>query len=170
MRFEVATLGPSNASCDFWKIRGCRARCAYGVRWRWRFRGDKTGVPTLAESLDDCQDDVLFCRLIIIQLGKLGDRRGVAALLKHLPEVQNRREMVDSLGDIGDPIAVPALVERLRHDEYVPVRAQAARALAKIGRVDVLPALESAAHQDTEESVAAAAREAMAALRSGRPG
>ena len=133
-------------------------------------RGDKTGVPALAESLDDCQDDVLFCRLIVIQLGKLKDRRGVTALLKHLPEVQNRREMVDSLGDIGDPVAVPALIERLQHDEYVPVRAQAARALAKIGRVDVLPALESAAHQDTEESVAAAAREAIATLRSGRPG
>ena len=63
-----------------------------------------------------------------------------------------------------------ALVERLRHDEYVPVRAQAARALAKIGRVDVLPALESAAHEDTESSVAAAAREAIAALQAGRPG
>ena len=108
--------------------------------------------------------------MIVIQLGKLKDRRGVTALLKHLPEVQNRREMVDSLGEIGDPVAVPALIERLQHDEYVPVRAQAARALAKIGRVDALPALEGAAHQDTEESVAAAAREAIALLRSGRPG
>jgi HEAT repeat protein len=133
-------------------------------------RNEHAGVPTLAEALDTCQDDVLFCRLIIIQLGKLKDRRAVPALLKHLPEVQNRREMVDALGDIGDPAAVPALIERLKHDEYVPVRAQAARALAKVGRTDVLPALKSAAAEDTEASVAAAAREAIATLQSGRPG
>ncbi len=143
------------------RIRGALALAA---------RGDPAGVPTLAESLDDCQDDVLFCRLVIIQLGKLKDRRAVPSLLKHLPEVQNRREMVDALGDIGDPKAIAALIERLRHDEYVPVRAQAARALAKIGRIDVLPALESAAREDSEDSVSAAAREAIAAIRAGRPG
>jgi hypothetical protein len=34
------------------------------------------------------------------------------ALLKHVPEVQNRREMVDALGDIGDPAArEPVLVQ-----------------------------------------------------------
>jgi arylsulfatase A-like enzyme len=143
------------------RIRGA---LALGVR------NERAGVPTLADALDDCQDDILFCRLIIIQLGKLKDRRAVPALLRHLPEVQNRREMVDALGDIGDPSAVPALVERLHHDEYVPVRAQAARALAKIGRIDVVPELEGAAREDTETSVAAAAREAIAALRAGRPG
>ncbi|MBC8133002.1 MAG: sulfatase-like hydrolase/transferase [Deltaproteobacteria bacterium] len=131
-------------------------------------RDDRTGVPTLADSLNDCHDDVLFCRLIIIQLGKLKDKRAVPALLKHLPEVQNRREMVDALGDIGDPAAVDALIERLRHDEYVPVRAQAARALAKVGRADLLPVLERAARDDTETSVAAAAREAAATIRAGR--
>jgi arylsulfatase A-like enzyme/HEAT repeat protein len=121
-------------------------------------------------ALDDCHDDVMFCRLIIIKLGVLRDRRAVPALLKHLPEVQNRREMVDALGDIGDPLAIPDLIERLRHDEYVPVRAQAARALAKIGRTDVLQALERAAREDTESSVAGAAREAIQTIRSGRPG
>jgi len=84
--------------------------------------------------------------------------------------VQNRREMVDALGDIGDPAAVPALLDRLQHDEYVPVRAQSARALAKIGRVDVLPVLDRVAHEDTEATVAAAAREAIKQLHAGRPG
>ncbi len=143
------------------RVRGALALAA---------RDDRTGVPTLADSLDDCHDDILFCRLVILQLGKLKDRRAVAALLKHLPEVQNRREMVDALGDVGDPVAIPELVERLRHDEYVPVRAQAARALAKIGRTDLIPDLERAAHEDTEPSVAAAAREAIATIRGGRPG
>jgi arylsulfatase A-like enzyme/HEAT repeat protein len=125
--------------------------------------GDGTGVPAMNEALDHC-DDVLLCRLIIITLGKLRDRRAVPALLAHLAEVQNRREMVDALGEIGDPAACDALVERLRGDSYVPVRVQAARALAKLGDPSVIPALERAAKQETESTVAAAAREALAAL------
>ncbi|MEO8213309.1 MAG: sulfatase-like hydrolase/transferase [Myxococcales bacterium] len=143
------------------RVRGALALAA---------RDEKAGVPTLATALEDCHEDVLFCRLIIIQLGKLKDRRAVSALLKHLPEVQNRREMVDALGEIGDPAAVPDLIERLRHDEYVPVRAQAARALGRIGRADLVPVLERAAREDTEASVSAAAKEAAQAIRAGRPG
>ena len=86
------------------------------------------------------------------------------ALLAHLPEVQNRREMVDALGDIGDPAACAALVERLRGDSYVPVRVQAARALAKIGEPSVIPALERSVKQETETTVVAAARAALAIL------
>ena len=85
---------------------------------------------------------------------------------KHLGEVQNRREMVDALGDIGDPAAREALIERLHGDEYVPVRVQAAKALAKLGDRSVVPALESVIQKDTEPTVIAAAREAAAALSS----
>ena len=130
--------------------------------------GDPAGVPVLNDALDHC-DDVLLCRLIIINLGRVRDRRAVPALLAHLPEVQNRREMVDALGDIGDPAARDALVVRLGSDEYVPVRVQAARALAKIGDPSVVPALQRSARQETEASVAAAAREAVAILAKGRP-
>ena len=75
--------------------------------------GDTAGVPVLGDALEHC-DDVLLCRGIIINLGKLRDRRAVPVLIKHLPEVQNRREMVEALGDIGDPAAADALLERLR--------------------------------------------------------
>jgi arylsulfatase A-like enzyme len=130
--------------------------------------GDPTGVPVLGASLDRC-DDVLICRFIILALGKLRDRRAVPALLQHLPEVQNRREMVDALGDIGDPAARDALVERLRGDEYVPVRVQAAVALAKLRDRGALPALERTAKHDTEPTVVAAAREAARALTAPSP-
>ena len=90
-------------------------------------------------------------------------------LLKHLDEVQNRREMVEALGAIGDPAAGDALVARLRGDAYVPVRAAAARALAAIGDRAAVPALEQAARRDTEPMVAAAAREAAQALKAQRP-
>jgi arylsulfatase A-like enzyme/HEAT repeat protein len=127
--------------------------------------GDPAGVPVLGDALDHCED-VLLCRLIILSLGKLRDARAVPALLKHLPEVQNRREMVDALGDIADPTAKQALIERLRGDEYVPVRVQAAAALAKIGDRSAMSALEHAARHDTEPTVVAAAREAMQVLAS----
>jgi arylsulfatase A-like enzyme/HEAT repeat protein len=126
---------------------------------------DASGVPALNEALDHC-DDVLLCRLIIITLGQLRDRRAVPALLAHLPEVQNRREMVDALGAIGDPAACDALVERLRGDSYVPVRVQAAKALAKLGDPSVIPALEQVLKQETEATVVAAARDALDTLRS----
>ena len=101
--------------------------------------GDDGGVPVLGGALDHC-DDVLLCRAIIVSLGKLRDRRAVPVLIEHLPEVQNRREMVEALGDIGDPAAAEALLERLRRDEYVPVRIAAAKALAKLGDAHVAAA------------------------------
>jgi HEAT repeat protein len=125
--------------------------------------GDATGVPTMNDALDHC-DDVLLCRLMIINLGKLRDPRAVPALLAHLPEVQNRREMVDALGEIGDRSARDALVDHLRQDEYVPVRVQAARALQRIGDPSVIPALTRALDHETEATVGAALREALAAL------
>jgi arylsulfatase A-like enzyme len=125
--------------------------------------GDPAGVPVLGASLDHC-DDVLLCRFIILALGKLHDRRAVPSLLAHLHEVQNRREMVDALGDIGDPAARDALVERLRGDEYVPVRVQAAVALAKLGDRSAIAELERAARHDTETTVVEAARAAARAL------
>jgi len=124
---------------------------------------DAAGVPVLGEALDHCED-ILLCRLIILNLGKLRDRRAVPALLKHLPEVQNRREMVDALADINDITARDALIERLAGDEYVPVRVQAARALAKLGDLTAIAALERAARTDTEPTVAAAARAALATV------
>ena len=126
--------------------------------------GDATGLPVLGDALDRC-DDILLCRRIVTTLGKLGDRRAVPVLLKHLPEVQNRREMVAALGDLGNPAATEALLERLRGDEYVPVRIEAAGALAKLGNRRLGPRLADAARHETEPTVAAAARAAAETLR-----
>jgi HEAT repeat protein len=125
---------------------------------------DTSGVPVLTAQLDDCAERVLFCQLIILELGKLRDRRAVPALLAHLPEVQNRREMVVALGDIGDPRAAGALMERLENDEYVPVRVESARALAKLGGAGVQAALERSMRQEREQTVRDAARAALITL------
>ena len=132
--------------------------------------GDASGIPVLAEALDR-HEDILLCRFIVVTLGKLGDRRAVPILLAHLAEVQNRREMVEALGALGAPTAVPALIETLQHDAYVPVRAAAATSLAQIGQsggknADSAPTrrliavLKEAARHDTEPMVIAAARAA----------
>jgi arylsulfatase A-like enzyme len=130
--------------------------------------GDAGGMAVLGDALDPC-DDVLLCRVIIVSLGRLRDRRAVPILLKHLPEVQNRREMVDALGEIGDPSAEDALCERLRSDEYVTVRVGAAKALAKIGDRQVVPRLLEAVRHEKEPTVLAAAREAAETLKARAP-
>ncbi|HEY4395446.1 MAG TPA: sulfatase-like hydrolase/transferase [Polyangia bacterium] len=138
--------------------------------------GDLGGLPVLAEALAR-HDDILLCRLIVVTLGQLGDRRAVPILLQHLPEVQNRREMVEALGQLGDPAAVGPLIETLGHDAYVPVRAAAARALAKVASQGVsadesrriAAALAEAVRRDTEPMVTAAAREAASVLAGRKP-
>jgi HEAT repeat protein len=126
--------------------------------------GDPAGVPVLGDALDQCED-VLLCRGIITNLGKLRDRRAVPVLIKHLGEVQNRREMVDALGDIGDAAAADALLERLRRDDSVPVRIAAAKALARLGDARLAALLDEAARKEKEATVIAAARAAASSLR-----
>ncbi len=130
--------------------------------------GDGAGLPVLTSALQRC-DDVLLCRTVILALGRLRDRRAVPPLIQHLGEVQNRREMVAALGDIGDSSAAPALAARLEGDEYVPVREEAARALGKLGGESARAALEKAILRETEPTVTAAARAASDRLHSPPP-
>ncbi|HXI59465.1 MAG TPA: sulfatase-like hydrolase/transferase, partial [Polyangia bacterium] len=128
--------------------------------------GDRAGLALLGESLQPCQD-VALCRDVIAALGRLRDPRAIPWLVRALPQVQNRRETVVALGDIGERSAAArgALVDRLESDEYVPVRIEAARALAKLGDPAVAPALERVAARESEPQVAAAAHQAAQQLK-----
>lgn len=128
--------------------------------------GDRSGLEVLGEALSPCAD-VAVCRDIVLALGGAGDARSVPYLVRALPQVQNRREVVVALGDIGDRAARDALLDRLESDEYVPVRIEAARALAKLklGGASLAPVLERVAGRESEPAVAAAARDAARALR-----
>lgn len=132
-----------------------------------QWAGDGTGLDVLTGALDRCDDRVALCGLIITVLGRLRDPRAVPGVLKHIAEVQNRRERVAALGEIGDAAAVPALVDRLKGDEYVPVRQEAALSLGKIGGADAEAALARSAREEREEIVADAARAALERLRRG---
>ncbi len=125
---------------------------------------DATGIGALIATLDQCPS-VAVCRLVILALGKLRDPRGAAVLIRHVAEVQNRREMVEAMGQIADPSVLSTLVERLRGDEYVPVRAAAAAALAHLGGPDAQAALAAAAHAEAEPTVIEAIKQARASKR-----
>jgi arylsulfatase A-like enzyme/HEAT repeat protein len=130
--------------------------------------GDSTGVMILGEALDACAGKEALCKSIIAALGKLRDERAIPALIAHLPDVLTRREVVLALGEIGDAAAEPALVERLKTDEYVPVRVAAARALAHMGGARAVLALKWSASTDKEPRVVEAARSGLAELRRGQ--
>jgi HEAT repeat protein len=121
--------------------------------------GDPQAVPILAAALADCHD-IGVCRQIVLALGRSRDRRGTAALVARLPVVIGRRDVVEALGQIADPNSADALVERLLEDEYVPVRAQAALALAAIGGAKSQAGLDRAARREREPAVKAAIEKA----------
>jgi FOG: HEAT repeat len=109
-----------------------------------------------------------LCKSIVVTLGKLRDARAVPALIAHLPDVLTRVEVVQALGEIGDASGEPALVERLKTDEYVPVRVAAARALARLGGARAVLALRWSASHEKEPRVVEAVRAGLAELRQGR--
>jgi HEAT repeat protein len=121
-------------------------------------------VPALAGALAGCPDPAT-CRQIIAALGELGDRRATAALVGQLESVLTRREVVMALARIADPAAAPALEERLLKDEYVPVRIEAARALAAIGGAGARAALTRARAREREPQVRTAIVQALARKR-----
>jgi HEAT repeat protein len=127
--------------------------------------GDVVAVPALIELLGRCAEEVELCRQAILALGDLGDAQGAAALRARLGEVHNRRETVTALGLLRDELAVPALVACLLEDAYVPVRAEAAHALARIGGRRARQALRSASRSEREAVVRAAIDAALRAPR-----
>jgi epoxyqueuosine reductase len=71
------------------------------------------------------------------------------------------RNVCVALGNLGDPVAVPALIHAL-HDPEPLVRGHAAWALGRIGCTDALSALEDALNAERDEQVLAEIRCALA--------
>jgi hypothetical protein len=76
----------------------------------------------------------------------------------------SRRDGARTLGQIGDPRAVPALIDLLRSDEEHEVRAAAAYALGSIGDPRARNPLEFASMNDRRRDVRQAAAQAYAEL------
>lgn len=96
----------------------------------------------------------------IDRLGASGDRGAVAPLIKALrKDFQQRRgftmSIIPALGQLGDPHAVPILLEALNNrEEHWLGREAAARALGKIGSTAAVASLIEAAWQSDTRSAA----------------
>jgi epoxyqueuosine reductase len=74
------------------------------------------------------------------------------------------RNVCVALGNLGDPVAIPPLIQTLRaHDEPL-VRGHAAWALGRLGGDDARAALEAALREEADESVRQEVRYALAML------
>ncbi len=74
------------------------------------------------------------------------------------------RNVCVALGNLGDPVAVPALIETLRTEPEPLVRGHAAWALGRIGGPEARAALEAAQATETDETVLQELRCALAML------
>ena len=72
------------------------------------------------------------------------------------------RNVCVALGNLGDPVAVPALERALREEPEPLVRGHAAWALGRLGGAQARAALADAAAHDTDETVRQEARAALA--------
>lgn len=103
----------------------------------------------------------------------LGQFGGAAALdplcdaLTH-GEAGVRAAALLALGDLGNPAALPRMVERLAQDGNSMVREAAAQSLGRIGNRTVEAILETVAHKDAKGKVRKAAANALAQIRARR--
>ena len=110
--------------------------------------GDRGAIPALRKMAKDSPDERLWAGY---GLAALGEPDGFDMLTKVIISDSHwteRRYAVTALGEIGQPRAVPTVVEALK-DKHVNVRVSAARALGAIGDSAALPALIEALN-DTE--------------------
>lgn len=99
------------------------------------------------------QDDPDKVRPLLLFLGESREESAMDPLLRQLEHVRSRVDVVKALGRLGKTQAVPRLGEVLLLDPYVPVRAEAGRALFHIGGTEAHALLEKARKTEREEAV-----------------
>jgi hypothetical protein len=124
--------------------------------------GDGAGLQVLLESLGTCGMDVSLCKRVLAVLGTLKDPRSVRPLVEHLAFVQTRYATAEALATMAHPDSEAALIECMKSDVYVPVRAIAATGLGRIGGVRSLQALRETLPREREALVLSAVRSALA--------
>ena len=75
-----------------------------------------------------------------------------------------RKHAAEQLGNLGNPLAVPALTEALTNDPFWMVRTAIIQALEKIGDTSAIPTLTSVASSDGFQVVRAYAAKAIERL------
>lgn len=119
--------------------------------------GAVEGTPALASALGSLltSPDPTVRQAAGHALLLVGAREAFTALSKGTTDADPtvRQWTVAALGESGDARAVPVLLERLRHDSMVSVRAEAAYRLRFVGDGSVAVELESIVQQDSSLDV-----------------
>ena len=122
---------------DNWSVRWAAAEALAMLR-------NPAAIPELSELLDD-QSWIVQVAVIrsLVELGATGPT------VKMTPLLQSRQKAVreataEALGEMRDPLAIPALAETLTHDTDDFVRFAALRAIYEISPLDARPHLELA--------------------------
>jgi HEAT repeat protein len=92
-------------------------------------------------------------------------RHALPAFVRLLEDERSdlRSLAIEGLGQVGDPVVVPDLIERLRHDTY-GLRVQAAHALGDIGGSDAIRALIAFGMEDRRSFVRCTSARSLGAL------
>ncbi len=100
-------------------------------------------------------------------LGQHGGAAGLEPLRDALThgDAGVRAAALLALGNLENPAALPAMVDRLAYDGNSMVREAAAQSLGRVGDRSVIPALEAAAKADAKGKVRKAAHAALAQIR-----
>jgi HEAT repeat protein len=107
-------------------------------------RGQREAVPPLLARLALPEPDPYVRASIVLALGRLGDSRASAALLRCL-EVESREELrgdcTVALGMLGDAAAVPRLLRALREEPSFLVKSRVVDALGSFAEPSAVAAL-----------------------------
>ncbi len=120
-------------------------------------------LPALLRAVADPADQGAagFARPVYV-IRRMGDRSAVVPLMYLLAAgpTSRRAEIAETLGELGDPLAVPALLEAARDKQWY-ARTCIARALGKLKDRRGVPALMDYLQTDPHHSVRAGALEAV---------
>jgi len=103
---------------------------------------------------------------IIEVLGELGDPAAAPALREKLSPLRTRLYAIEALGKVRAKAAVPDLIHSLRTDRFISWRSAAARALGLIKDKRAVDVLQKAVRQELETAVVTEALRALARLES----
>jgi arylsulfatase A-like enzyme len=115
----------------------------------------------LSRALDFVTDDRELEVQLVEALGRSHDPRALDPLLIHLAAVRTRVETVHAIEELNDARAVPWLARWMPNDPYIPVRAQMATTLGKLGGPEARAAIRALLTVEKEPEVISAARNAL---------